>query len=319
MSNIFLTRPTSLYRDSFLDGLREFHAEGLLTDWDSAVIAGDFDSFVQMLLDRERGREDILVPETHLWVIAEGQYAGRVGIRHYLNNRLREWGGHIGYQIRPSMRGRGIGTRACALGLLEARALGIKRALLTCNDDNLASARIIENNGGVLENVARLDNGTLYRRYWIDLRTDAERQPRVGTGTLILQGAPGFEQALLTLRRRSPEGGKWSILGGKVEFMETLETAAIREAREEAGLEVKLVELLVVTDHLLPEEGEHWIAPAYLAQVIGGNLENREPEKAAALRWFPLNALPPNLTMTARAAIDAYQRRYEPSWGVAAD
>jgi 8-oxo-dGTP diphosphatase len=64
-----------------------------------------------------------------------------------------------------------------------------------------------------------------------------------------------------------------------------------------------------VTDHLLPAEGQHWVSPAFLARVSSCDTRNCEPEKTKEVRWFPIDALPRNLTMTARKAIEAYQRR----------
>ena len=129
--------------------------------------------------------------------------------------------------------------------------------------------------------------------------------PRVGVG-LLLVDAQGC--VLLTLRKRSPEAGCWSIVGGKVDFLENLEQCAVREAREEAGVEVELIRLLCVTDHVLPNEGQHWVAPAYLGRVIGGEPRNCEPDKTQEVKWFALSGLPENLTMTARNAIAAYLR-----------
>lgn len=125
---------------------------------------------------------------------------------------------------------------------------------------------------------------------------------RVGVGVLILNDA---HEVLLTLRKCPPEVGRWSIAGGKVEFMETLEETAVREAREETGLDVTLVRLLCVTNHLIPAEGQHWVSPAYLARVIGGKLANPEPDKSEAVRFFPLGALPERLTLTAKNALAA--------------
>jgi 8-oxo-dGTP diphosphatase len=113
---------------------------------------------------------------------------------------------------------------------------------------------------------------------------------------------------LLTLRNCPPEAGCWSIVGGKVDFLETLEQCAIRETREEVGLEIRLVRLLCVTDHHLPQEGQHWVSPAYLGQILAGEAHNREPDKTREVSWFPLSALPLNLTITARNAIEAYSR-----------
>lgn len=114
---------------------------------------------------------------------------------------------------------------------------------------------------------------------------------------------------LLTLRSRPPEAGSWSIVGGKLDYLETLEQCAVREALEEVGAAISIDSLLCVTDHLLPAEGQHWVSPAYLARVSSHDTRNCEPEKTQEIRWFPINALPPNLTMTARNAIEAYKRK----------
>jgi 8-oxo-dGTP diphosphatase len=131
--------------------------------------------------------------------------------------------------------------------------------------------------------------------------------PRVGVGVLILDHR---NRALLTLRKLAPEAGCWSIVGGKLEYLETLSACALREAREEVGVEVSIEGLLCVTDHLLPHEGQHWVSPAYLGRVASGRAKNCEPRKTRAVRWFPLDQLPLNLTMTARNAINAYTRQF---------
>lgn len=135
------------------------------------------------------------------------------------------------------------------------------------------------------------------------------RIPRVGVGVLLLDE---LDRVLLTLRNRPPEAGCWSIVGGKLDFLETLEECAAREAREEVGVEVCIQSLLCVTDHCLPQENQHWVSPAYLAKIRAGNASNCEPEKTAAVQWFALDRLPPNLTMTARNAIRAYTRQRLP-------
>jgi 8-oxo-dGTP diphosphatase len=131
-------------------------------------------------------------------------------------------------------------------------------------------------------------------------------QPKVGAGILLVDESG---RLLLTLRRRPPEAGCWSIVGGKLDYLETLEQCAIREALEEVGAAISIESLLCVTDHLVPAEGQHWVSPAYLARVSSLDTRNREPDKTQEVRWFPFDALPPNLTITARNAIQAYQRR----------
>jgi 8-oxo-dGTP diphosphatase len=129
--------------------------------------------------------------------------------------------------------------------------------------------------------------------------------PRVGVGVLLVDA---HKRVLLTLRRRAPETRCWSIVGGKVDLFERLEQCAVREAREEAGVEVELIRLLCVTDHVLPDEEQHWVAPAYLGRVVSGDARNCEPDKTREVRWFEVHSIPQNLTMTARNAIDAYLR-----------
>jgi 8-oxo-dGTP diphosphatase len=134
--------------------------------------------------------------------------------------------------------------------------------------------------------------------------------PRVGVGVLLVDE---HGRVLLTLRKLAPEAGCWSIVGGKLEYLETLHDCAVREALEEVGLAVSIEALLCVTDHLLAQESQHWVSPAYLGRVANGRAKNCEPRKTRQVRWFPLDQLPPNLTMTARNAINAYTRQFPPS------
>jgi predicted acetyltransferase len=108
------------------------------------------------------------VHATHWWIVEGDSYLGAIDLRHYLNAFLLDAGGHIGYSIRPSARRRGLATWALGAVLPEARALGLDRVLVTCDDDNIGSARSIERNGGVLEDVRSTDAG-IKRRYWITL------------------------------------------------------------------------------------------------------------------------------------------------------
>jgi predicted acetyltransferase len=172
MPEIFLSRPDEKYKDSFIAAMREFEKEGLPPTWKFEMLEEHFDEYVQMVLEQESDPLEGYVPAKVLWLIVDGEYAGRVDIRHYLNEKLEKFGGHIGYNIRPSMRGKGYGTLQLKLGLPHAWALGIERALITCDDDNIGSQKIIEANGGVLQD--KVDNGrhVLSRRYWVEKPSD---------------------------------------------------------------------------------------------------------------------------------------------------
>jgi len=131
--------------------------------------------YLQIQVDYARGRNlaDGHVPNTTFWAIDDdGQIAGMLRLRHYLNDNLLLSGGHIGYYVRPSARRRGIATEMLRLALEQARALKIERALLTAYTTNIASVRVIEKNGGRLENVVpHPETGEPHGRYWIDLTT----------------------------------------------------------------------------------------------------------------------------------------------------
>ena len=102
------------------------------------------------------------VPQTMYWLMADGKPLGMGKLREYLTDALLKMGGHIGYSIIPSERGKGYGTIMLKELLKEAAKKEIKEVLLTCNEDNISSKRVIEGNGGVLENI--VDNKC---RYWI--------------------------------------------------------------------------------------------------------------------------------------------------------
>ena len=122
---------------------------------------------------RGEGLPEGYVPATTLWLVDGEKFIGRVNIRHWLVPHLEQFGGHIGYMIRPTEQGKGYGRMQLAMALDWVREnLDLDRVLVTCDDDNIRSARVIEANGGVLENkVENFEFGktVLTRRYWIEL------------------------------------------------------------------------------------------------------------------------------------------------------
>ncbi len=96
---------------------------------------------------------------------------GRVSLRHSLTPLLLEIGGHVGYAVRPAFRGRGYATAMLRQSLHLLAALSVTEVLVTCDDDNVASVRVIERCGGVLQDIRRLaDEAPPIRRYWIQHR-----------------------------------------------------------------------------------------------------------------------------------------------------
>ncbi len=171
-SEAHLETPSVRWQHSFLAALAEFHDEDALRIYDIAELRRDFPDFVERTVGYSRGEglPDGFVPSTDLWLIDDDEFIGRVSIRHSLTEGLRRIGGHIGYQIRPAKRRRGYGTRILALALPKARELGLTRVLVTCDETNIGSKKIIEANSGELENAVDLKDGSPRKlRYWIQL------------------------------------------------------------------------------------------------------------------------------------------------------
>jgi predicted acetyltransferase len=170
---VSLVEPDVTFESSYHDAFREFEAEGRDDALRATSSHTSFASFVQELHDHAQGRHlpEGWVAGSTLWLVdTGGTFIGQVEIRHRLTEALRLRGGHVGYAIRPSMQRRGYGTRALALALPECVKLGLDRVLVTCDKTNDASRRIIEANGGVLDDAVQLDDRPVpTMRFWIEL------------------------------------------------------------------------------------------------------------------------------------------------------
>jgi mutator protein MutT len=130
----------------------------------------------------------------------------------------------------------------------------------------------------------------------------------VGVGAIIVD-----DQGRLFLARRGPkaknERGLWEFPGGSVEFGETLAAALQREMQEEYGIQIIVGELLDVVDHILTEEGQHWISPTFICAITGGQPRIIEPEKCTEIGWFFPDQVPDNLTQITRINLEHYRQR----------
>lgn len=169
-----LVLPNPSVRESFLEAMDEFVAEGAefsqtaawiehnAPGWRDPEVFAAFVDAVNADALPETPRPEWHVPCTTLWWVDGEDYLGRLAIRHVLNDFLRDVGGHIGYDVRPTRRREGHATLMLQQSLPWARDLGIDPALVTCDLDNTGSIRVIEAAGGELEDVRGKK-----RRYWV--------------------------------------------------------------------------------------------------------------------------------------------------------
>ncbi len=161
---ITLVSPSVDYKDSFIEAIRAFKREGLwwYDDGDPEELERNFETYVNGILSRPK--------ETSFWAIVDNQFAGRISLRHELTPALRIVGGHIGYDVSPLFRKKGVASEMLRKILPLAKTLGLIEVLLTCDDTNVGSIKAIEKNGGVLKETKKIAEGKpLKRYYWIPL------------------------------------------------------------------------------------------------------------------------------------------------------
>lgn len=162
--------PDEKYLRSYTEAYGEYLANGVstyaFTDVSTCDVFEKFENY-----RTERNLRPDRVGSDYYWLVDEQRsyFIGETNIRHRLNDMLLHNGGHIGYGIRYSEWNRGYGTMLLSLALEKAKEMCISPVLITCNDDNLASARVIEKNGFILENkvvVSKDGKDVIRRRYW---------------------------------------------------------------------------------------------------------------------------------------------------------
>jgi predicted acetyltransferase len=173
MNRLKLILPTPEYKEKLIDYKREFLENGDSMDGTAGLEnAETFEEWYSAFCDnlKEETVRDGLVPANTYIAVSndDNRLIGMIDIRHRLNDYLLNFGGHIGYSIRKSDRLQGYATEMLALALTECVKFGIRKVLITCDKDNVASAKTIINNGGILEN-EKPEGNLITQRYWITL------------------------------------------------------------------------------------------------------------------------------------------------------
>ena len=173
MEKIILVKPDLSYADEIIKYKEESLAESPIINGSAGL---DRFSSIEIWFEelKKRSREDTvpkgLVPSsTYLGVREKDNYiVGMIDIRHYLNEYLTQVGGHIGYGVRKTERNKGYAKQMLKLALEKCKELKIKKVLITCDEDNIASEKVILSANAKLEDIRNID-GENKKRFWIDL------------------------------------------------------------------------------------------------------------------------------------------------------
>lgn len=175
MTGVKLISPSKKYEKEAFEYMQEF------VEYNSEINGTGglhrYDDYNEWLLKLQKDLDLLNIPEegvpanTYFLVrVSDNRIIGMINIRHRFNKFLYNEGGHIGYSIRPTEREKGYGTLILKLGLEKCRELNLNKILLTCDIINIASANVIQNNGGILENEVYSETfSEIIQRYWIEL------------------------------------------------------------------------------------------------------------------------------------------------------
>ena len=174
MDKIILVKPDLSYADEIIKYKEESLAESPIINGSAGL---DRFSSIEIWFEelKKRSCEDTvpegLVPSsTYLGVREKDNYiVGMIDIRHYLNEYLTQAGGHIGYGVRKTERNKGYAKQMLKLALEKCKELKIKKVLITCDEDNIASEKVILSANAKLEDIRNVD-GENKKRFWIDLQ-----------------------------------------------------------------------------------------------------------------------------------------------------
>jgi predicted acetyltransferase len=163
--------PSSDYRESFLVALKSYRAanEGVYVALYSPA-AADFDAYLRSMAAEEAGRDlpEGYVPCSHRWLVTpKREVVGVVRVRHRLSWMNELVGGHVGYDVPPHFRRLGYGRLCLSHGLDRAHEVGISDVLVTCSPENVASRKIIIEQGGIFEREVATDKEGPKLRFWI--------------------------------------------------------------------------------------------------------------------------------------------------------
>lgn len=172
--SLYFVKPDLVYFEQYKEMYCEWLGQEHINPWffkTKCETLENFADFIQILDNYEKANVDKqYASQTSYFVVNENnKLIGGASIRHYLTIDGYNYGGHIGYGVRPSEREKGYGTQILKLALEEAKKLKIYKVLLVCLETNMGSNKVIQKCGGILENQVKDSDDSIINRYWIDI------------------------------------------------------------------------------------------------------------------------------------------------------
>lgn len=269
-----------------------------------AIFKNDYHNFDYYIKNLEISEpKDGKVPDSVFFLldVDKNILLGAINIRHYLNDNLLQYAGHIGDGIRPSERGKGYATEMIRLGLLECRKLGIPKVLMVCDKSNIASAKTILKNGGILENEFLDEDGEVQQRYWITVDKELLRK-ELKCKIHPLDSLKDYKYTVICsyyqdkwVLSKHKNRDTYETQGGRIEIGETPFEAARRELYEESG--IKDATIYPVCDyigynHISSSNGQVFLAIVHSID----KLPESEMSGIKLFKELPFNLTYPNVS-----------------------
>lgn len=174
MEDLILLKPSMEYEKELLQYRDSFKSRGEIVQG-----GGDIENFesISQWLEKIKimenpdtcPKEKVTATQYMLFRKSDGKVIGLINFRHYLNEYLKNFGGHIGYSIVHGERGKKYGKKQLLFCLEKVREKGLDRVLITCDKNNFASKGTIKSVGGIFQEEVKQENGIITLKYWVNL------------------------------------------------------------------------------------------------------------------------------------------------------
>lgn len=183
MNNIYLKFPTIDEKEKWIEYLKEYRNDNPNAKPLSCTEDMNYEEWLNKISDEHRGINLAKgrVPSSVYFLMNDDRIIGNLSIRHSIDNDfLSLYGGHIGYGVRPTERRKGYATIMLNLALEKCDELGLEDVMVTCKEDNIGSAKTIENNCGVLKEVIYIpEENCNFKKYWINIKQALNKKDNI--------------------------------------------------------------------------------------------------------------------------------------------